>query len=137
MPAPAVTKPTATSGSERAMSATPSSVIAVAMSSSAASTARRLPSRCSSGVEPSSPRMDPTVTPARSSPMVPVPMPRSALMAGSRGPQAEIVIPPRPNATVTAHRQRARDVGTIASTRRNLPVESITSGHGGYPAEGG
>jgi hypothetical protein len=41
--------------------------------------------------------------------MVPVPMPRPALMPGSRGPQAEMVIPPRPNATVTAHRQRAED----------------------------
>ena len=41
--------------------------------------------------------------------MVPVPVPRSALMPGSRGPQAEMVIPPRPNATVTARRQRAED----------------------------
>jgi hypothetical protein len=28
------------------------------------------------------------------------------LMAGSRGPQAAIVIPPSPNAAVTVHRQR-------------------------------
>src|SRR6202167_4260076 len=136
IPVPAITKPMATSGSEPTMSATPSNVIAVAMSSSAARMARRPPSRCSSGVEPSSPRMDPTVTPARSSPMVPVPMPRSALMAGGRGPQAEMVIPPRPNATVTAHRQRAEDSGTIASTRRNLPVESITLGARRIPGRG-
>ena len=69
--------------------------------------------------------------------MVPVPMPRSALMPGSRGPQAEMVIPPRPNAAVTAHRQRAEYAGTIASTRRNLPVESITRGGWRIAGEGG
>ena len=37
-----------------------------------------------------------------------VPMPRSALMAGSRGPHAETAIPPSPNAVVTVHRQRTR-----------------------------
>jgi hypothetical protein len=40
-------------------------------------------------------------------PIVAVPTPRPALMAGSRGPQAEMVIPPSPNAPVTAQRQRA------------------------------
>jgi hypothetical protein len=38
---------------------------------------------------------------------VAVPMPRPALMAGSRGPHAEMVTPPSPNAAVTAHRHRA------------------------------
>ena len=82
-------------------------VIAAAMSRSAPATARRLPSQCRTGVDASSPRMAPTVTPASSSPIVAVPTPRSALMAGSRGPQAEMVIPPSPNAAVTAQRQRA------------------------------
>ena len=68
---------------------------------------RRLPSQCRTGVDASSPRMAPTVTPARISPIVAVPMPRPALMAGSRGPHAETVIPPSPNAAVTVHRQRA------------------------------
>jgi len=54
--------------------------------------------------------MAPTVTPARSSPIVAVPMPRLALMAGSRGPQVAIVIPPSPNAAVTVHRQRASEM---------------------------
>jgi hypothetical protein len=39
--------------------------------------------------------------------MVAVPMPRLVLMAGSRGPHAAMVIPPRPNAAVIVHRQRA------------------------------
>ena len=76
------------------------------MSRVAAVRARRLPSRCRTGVEASSPMMAPTVTPARNRPIVAVPIPRLALMAGSRGPQVETVIPPSANAAVTAHRQR-------------------------------
>jgi hypothetical protein len=107
IPVPVITKATASSGTEPTMSATPMRVIAAAISRIAPATARRPPSRCMSGVEPSSPRMDPTVAPASSSPIVAVPTSRLALMAGSRGPQAETVIPPRPNAAVIARRQRA------------------------------
>ena len=107
IPSPMTTKATATSGTELTMSARPMTAIAAAMSSSAAAMARRLPSQCSTGVDASSPKMAPTVTPARSSPIVAVPMPRPALMAGSRGPHAEMVTPPSPNAAVTAHRHRA------------------------------
>ena len=78
---------------------------------------RRLPSQCRTGVDASSPRMAPTVTPARSSPIVAVPMPRPALMAGSRGPHAEMVIPPSPNAAVTVHRQRASVEGSVVTIR--------------------
>ena len=117
MPSPTITKATASSGTEPAMSARPMTVIAAAMSSSAPVTARRLPSQCRTGVDASSPRMAPTVTPARSSPIVAVPMPRLALMAGSRGPHAEMVIPPSPNAAVIVHRQRAS-----AAARRDKDV---------------
>ncbi len=99
-------------------------VIATATSSSAPAMARRLPSQCRTEVEASSPKMAPTVTPARSSPIVAVPMPRPALIAGSRGPHAETVIPPSPNAAVTVHRQRAnagRLVVTSASVTGALP----------------
>ena len=60
--------------------------------------------------------MAPTVTPARSSPIVAVPMPRLTLMAGSRGPHAETVIPPSPNAAVIVHRQRASVEGSGVTT---------------------
>ena len=107
MPDPVITRATATSGTDRRMSASPMTVIAAAMSSSAPARARRAPSQCSSGVDPSSPRIAPTVTPASSSPIVAVSMPSSDWMAGSRGPQAESVIPPSANAAVTVQRQRA------------------------------
>ncbi len=107
IPNPTITKATASTGTDPATSPTPMTARVAAMSSSAPVTARRLPSECRTGVEASSPRMAPTVTPARSSPMVAGPMPRLALMAGSRGPHAETVIPPSPNAAVTVHRQRA------------------------------
>jgi hypothetical protein len=45
--------------------------------------------------------MAPAVAPAESSPIVAVPMPRLALIVGSRGPHTEMVIPPSPNAAVT------------------------------------
>jgi hypothetical protein len=38
-------------------------------------------------------------------------------MAGSRGPHAEMVIPPSPNAAVTDHRQRARAKCSAATIR--------------------
>jgi hypothetical protein len=50
--------------------------------------------------------MAPTVAPATSSPIVAVPTSRVALMAGSRGPHAEMVIPPSANAPVIVSRQR-------------------------------
>ena len=106
IPNPTTTKATASTGTSPAASPAPMTARAAAMSSSAPVTARRLPSQCRTGVEASSPPMAPTVTPARSSPMVAVPMPRLVLMAGSRGPQAAMVIPPRPNAAVIVHRQR-------------------------------
>jgi hypothetical protein len=65
--------------------------------------------------------MAPTVTPASSSPIVAVPVPRSALMAGRRGPHAETVIPPSPNAVVTVHRQRA-------SAGRPVPATAAVTG---------
>ena len=113
MPAPVITSPAATSGTDLTMSATAMSVIATATTPSAPVSARRAPSQCRSGVDPSSPPMAPTVTPASSSPIVAVSMPSSVLMAGSRGPQAESEIPPRANAAVIAQRQRAsvRPVG--------------------------
>ena len=58
-----------------------------------------------------------------------VPMPRPALMAGSRGPHAEMVTPPSPNAAVTVHRQRAnagRAVMTSASATGALPLEGTS-----------
>jgi hypothetical protein len=90
--------------------------IAAAMSSSAAIMARRLPSRCRTAVDTSSPAIAPTVTPARSSPIVAVPMPRLSLMAGRRGPQVAMVIPPSPNAAVTVHRQRASVMRCVTTT---------------------
>lgn len=39
-------------------------------------------------------------------PIVPVPTPSSALIAGSRGPQAEAVIPPSAKAATIELRQR-------------------------------
>ncbi len=107
IPAPMITKAAARSGTEPRTSARPMTAIAAAMSRIAPQTARRLPSQCSTGVEASSPRMAPTVTPASISPIVAVPTPRSALTAGSRGPQAETVIPPSPKAAVIARRHRA------------------------------
>ena len=53
-----------------------------------------------------------------------VPVPRAALMAGSRGPHVETVIPPSPNAIVTVHRQRTsagRPVPATASVTGPLP----------------
>src|SRR5215470_15252429 len=117
IPSPTTTKATATSGTEPTMSARPMTASAAVMSSSAAAMARRLPSQCRTGVDPSSPRMAPTVTPARSSPIVAVLTPRPALMAGSRGPHAAMVIPPSPNAAVTDHRQRARAKRSAATIR--------------------
>jgi hypothetical protein len=120
IPTPTITKATATSGTESRMRATPMTVIAAAMSRSAPMMARRPPSRCRTGVDAISPRMAPTVTPARSSPIVAVPMCRPALIAGSRGPHAEMVIPPSPNAAVTVHRQRA------SAGRSALTAASVT-----------
>lgn len=100
------------------MSATPMTDIAAAMSRSDPATDRRLPSQCKTGVDASSPRMAPTVTPARSSPIVVVSTARLALMAGMRGPHVETAIPPSPNAPVMVHRQRVsvpRSVATRAS----------------------
>ncbi len=85
-------------------------------------------------MDPSSPPMAPTVTPASSSPIVAVSMPSSVLMAGSRGPQAESAIPPRANAAVIAQRQRASVRPSAAGTGlpstvppfKNLPLEGIT-----------
>src|SRR5436309_3306862 len=117
IPSPTITKAIATSGTEPTMSARPMTASAAVMSSSAAAMARRLPSQCRTGVDPSSPRMAPTVTPARSSPIAAVSMPRPALMAGSRGPHAEMVIPPSPNAAVTDHRHRARAERSVVTIR--------------------
>jgi hypothetical protein len=77
-PSPTITKATATSGTEPAVSARPMTASAAAVSRSAPATARRPPSQCRTGVDATSPRMAPTVTPARSSPIVAVPMPRAA-----------------------------------------------------------
>ena len=124
IPSPMITKTAATSGTEPSMSARPITVIAAAMSRSAPARDRRLPSQCRTGVDASNPRMAPAVTPARSSPIVAVPVPRAALMAGSRGPHAETAIPPSPNAIVTARRQRAsagRPVPATASVTGTLP----------------
>ena len=120
IPSPTIARATASSGTEPRMSARPMTVIEAAMSSSAPVTARRLPSRCRTGVDASSPRMAPTVTPARSSPIVAVPMPRPALMAGSRGPQVETAIPPSPNAAVIVHRQR------VSVVRSGVTTASVT-----------
>ena len=98
------------------MSASAIIVIAAAMSQSAPASARRAPSQCKTGVDPSSPPMAPMVTPASSSPIVPVSMPSSVLIAGSRGPQAESEIPPSANAVVIAQRQRASARPSVAGT---------------------
>ena len=135
IPSPMITKTAATSGTEPSMSARPKAVIAAAMSRSAPARDRRLPSQCSTGVDASNPRMAPTVTPARSSPIVAVPVPRAALMAGSRGPHAETVIPPSPNAVVTVHRQRTsvgRPVPAMSAVTGTLPpapAEPTLAGH--------
>jgi hypothetical protein len=56
-------------------------------------------------------------------------------MAGSRGPHAETVIPPNPNAIVTAHRQRTsveRSVPAMAAVTGTLPpapAEPTLAGH--------
>jgi hypothetical protein len=99
--------------------------IAAAMSSSAPAMVRRLPSACRTGVDASSPMMAPTVTPTRSTPIVAVPVPSSAWMAGSRGPHAEMVIPPSPNAAVTVHRQRA-SAGRPGLTAGPAAASSVT-----------
>ncbi len=133
MPSPTTTKANASSGTQPAMSARPMTVIAAAMRSSAPVTARRLPSQCKTGVDASSPKMAPTVTPARSSPIVAVPMPRLALIAGSRGPHAETVIPPSPNAAVIVHRQRtsversgvSNGIRHRSASPKNFTVEDI------------
>ena len=136
IPSPMITKTAATSGTEPSMSARPKAVIAAAMSRSAPASDRRLPSQCSTGVDASNPSMAPTVTPASSSPIVAVPVPRAALMAGSRGPHAETVIPPSPNAVVTVHRQRTsvgRPVPAMAAVTGTLPpapAEPTLAGHG-------
>ena len=134
IPSPTITKPTATSGTEPRMSARPMTAIAAAMSRSAPAIDRRLPSQCRTGVDASSPRMAPTVTAARSSPIVAVSMPRPALIAGSRGPHAEMAIPPSPNAAVTVHRQRARPERPAATT---VPVTGALPRQGAGPAPAG
>ena len=64
-----------------------------------------------------------------------VPVPRAALMAGSRGPHAETVIPPSPNAVVTDHRQRpgaGRPVPAMAAVTGTPPpalAEPTPAGH--------
>ena len=64
-----------------------------------------------------------------------VPVPRAALMAGSRGPHAETAIPPSPNAVVTVHRQRTsagRPVPAMAAVTGTLPpapAEPTLAGH--------
>ena len=108
MPAPARTKTIASTGTEPAASARPMALIAAAMSTSAPTIALRLPAQCRTGVEASNPSMAPTVTPASSRPMVAVLMPRPDLIAGSRGPHAEMAIPPSQNVAVMVHRQRVR-----------------------------
>ena len=128
IPVPVTTKATAISGTERTTSERPMTVNAAAMSRTAPATARRLPSRCSRGVEASSPRMAPTVPPASSSPSVAVPTPRSALTAGSRGPQVEMVIPPSPNAAVITQRQRASSGRADDDDTSCLRTEKPSSG---------
>ena len=135
IPSPMITKTAATSGTSPSMSARPKAVIAAAMSRSAPARDRRLASQCRTGVDASNPRMAPTVTPARSSPIVAVPMPSAALIAGSRGPHVETAIPPSPNAVVTVHRQRTsagRPVPAMASVTGTLPqapAEPALAGH--------
>jgi hypothetical protein len=57
----------------------------------------------------SRPMIDPTVAQARTRPIVPVPTRRSDLIAGSRGPHVDTVIPPRANAVMMALRHRVND----------------------------
>jgi len=108
-------------------------VIAEAMSRSAPVTDRRLPSQRKTGADASNPRIAPTVTPARSKPITAVLISRLAFIAGNRGPHAEIAIPPRPNAAVIVHRQRASTepwVVTRTSVTSALPpaCQKLSSG---------
>ena len=86
IPKPMNRKATLTRGSDGRVMATPMTAKAAATTRSDAVTPPRLPSRWSTGAEMTRPAMAPTVTPARSRPIVAVPMPSSALTAGSRGP---------------------------------------------------
>ena len=147
IPSPMTRKATLTSGTDRRAMATPMTAIAAAMTRSDAVTPPRLPSRWSIGAEATRPAMAPTVTPARSRPIVAMLMPSSALTAGSRGPQAATVIPPRPKAAMIAlrHRNRAarsttivvsvmyeRRWGCCSSASRSSPLS-----YGAVPPAGG